>query len=229
VDADREAAEAFGAEAACVVTAWTVQAAGRVERIEPVPPEEWSVTARVALAAQPVGAIKTGLLPGAAAVAAAVALVADAAVPVVVDPVLAASGGERFLDDAGIAVLLEELLARGPIVTPNLPELARLSGASLGRLAADPEVRVEAAGRLLERGASACVVKGGHGGEDPVRDLVLVRGAAPRWCEHPRVPGGELHGSGCRFASAVAAQLAGGVELAKAVARAGAWIADLLR
>lgn len=232
VDADRAAARRFGVEAECVVSAWTEQDGEHVRALEPRSVAEWLEEARYALA-DPIGALKSGLLPGAAAVQALATLLDELErvrpVPVVVDPVLAASGGEVFLDDAGIAALLVELLPRRVILTPNLPETARLTGLDLERLQASPDERELAARMLLERGCRAVVLKGGHASDSPARDLVLEREHAPVWLEHPRLPGTRLHGSGCRFATALAAQLARGAELARAAEEAGRWLGELLR
>jgi hydroxymethylpyrimidine/phosphomethylpyrimidine kinase len=89
-------------------------------------------------------------------------------------------------------------------------------------------VRAEAARALLARGAVGVVVKGGHGREDPVRDLVLEAGRPPRWHAHARVPGVDLHGSGCRYATALAARLAAGDELPAAADAAGRFLAGRL-
>lgn len=231
VEADRAAATHFGAEVACVVTAWTEQDGTRVHALVPRAPEVWLAEALGALA-RPIDALKSGLLSSAAAVRALTALVDELTrkrpVPVVVDPVLAASGGEVFLDDAGVAALLAELLPRGVILTPNLPEAARLTGLALEGLVAARAERVRAAEHLLARGARAVVLKGGHAADDPAADLVLARAAAPAWLEHRRVPGARLHGSGCRFASALAAGLAAGAPLEEAAASAGRWLGELL-
>ena len=224
VDADRAAGERFGVETVCVVTAWTRQDGRRVQSVDPRPADEWLAEALFALDPPP-AAVKTGLLPGAEHVRALARLLDEAErPPAVVDPVLAASGGRTFLDHEGVAALLAELVPRGVVLTPNLPEAARLVGADERELVADLDARVAAAILLLERGARAVLLKGGHGDEDPVRDLVLERRAEPGWNAHPRVAG-RLHGSGCRYASAVAAGLARGVPLAAAAAEAGRWVA----
>jgi hydroxymethylpyrimidine/phosphomethylpyrimidine kinase len=232
VDADRAAAIHFGVEAECVVTAWTDQDGSHVRSIEPCATADWLEEARYALAS-PIGAMKSGLLPSASAVSALATLLDEIAhahaVPAVVDPVLAASGGATFLDDAGIDALLAEILPRGVILTPNLPEAARLAGLELEHLQARSEARESAARALLERGCRAVVVKGGHAADSPVRDLVLERGREPVWLDQPRLSGARLHGSGCRFASAIAAQLARSVPLDEAARAAGEWLNELLR
>ncbi|MEM7307908.1 MAG: bifunctional hydroxymethylpyrimidine kinase/phosphomethylpyrimidine kinase [Planctomycetota bacterium] len=235
VDADREAIEALGASAACVITARTDQARvgadrTRVRSLGARDPGAWLAEARAELA-DPPAAVKLGMLPGAAHVRAAARLLGELppALPRVLDPVLAASGGEVFLDADGIEALLAELLPLAPAVTPNVPEAARLTGLDAAELARDPDARVEAARRLQAAGAGLVVLKGGHGDEDPVRELVLAPGAPPAWAEHPRVRGKGLHGSGCRFASALAAGLAQGLDAVAASARAGELVANRIQ
>lgn len=229
LDADREAARAFGVDALLVETADTDQDGRRVSAVRPRAPEDWLAEARAHLAApRRPDAVKSGLLPGAEHVRALARLARELDAPLVVDPVLAASGGEPFLDAAGIAALVEELLPAGPVLTPNLPEAARLAGRD-PRALASLATRVEVARELLAAGARAVLLKGGHGAEDPVRDLVLARDEEPRWHAHPRAAGRSLHGSGCRYAAAVAAGLAAGLDLFAAAERAGAWLAELVR
>ena len=229
VDADREAARRFGASVECVVTAWTDQDGERVRSVGPRATADWLEDARYALAL-PIDALKSGLLPNAAAVRALATLIdeLERPVPLVVDPVLKASGGEVFLDEAGIEVLLAEIVPRGVILTPNVPEAARLTGLELERVAFDRTERVRAAELLLARGARAVVLKGAHSGDNPVADLVLERGGSPVWLTHGRVFGSRIHGSGCRFATAVASQVAQGLSLESAVSASGTWLRELL-
>lgn len=236
VDADREACAAMGAEAVCVVTARTDQGGGRVLSLGAREPSAWLEEARVAAAAAPISALKLGLLPGADHVRAAATLVGELCarapdLPVVCDPVLAASGGETFLDDAGIETLLVQLLPQGPILTPNLPEAAHLTGRDPVALSTGPDAlptRLAAAQDLLTRGASAVLLKAGHGPEDPLQELLLTPDAPPLWLTRPRRPGPGLHGSGCRHASALAALLAQDHPLPHAATTAGTWLATLL-
>jgi len=228
VDADREALERHGAEALCVVSAWTEQDGAHVQAVRARAPEEWLVEAH-AVARAPVQALKSGLLPSAGAVHALAGLIDALRVrapllPVVVDPVLAASGGEAFLDARGTDALLDELLPRAVVLTPNLPEAARLTGLALAELQAEPSARLAAARVLVERGARAVVLKGGHASDERASDLLVERGAEPRWHAHARLPGRRLHGSGCRFASALAAELAHGRSLDSAFRTASAYL-----
>jgi hydroxymethylpyrimidine/phosphomethylpyrimidine kinase len=148
--------------------------------------------------------------------------------PVVLDPVIAASSGERFLDHAIVEGYCEQLLSLGAIWTPNLPELAELCDVDLGLLESDLEARSAAAERLVAAGARAVLVKGGHGVESPVQDLVLERGVRPYWSRRERLEGRSLRGTGCRYASSLAGRLALGFSLPQAAQEAGEWVAGCI-
>ncbi len=231
VDVDRATAAAFEVEACVVVTAETDQDDAEVRALGARPAEVWS--AELSRAAENgLEGLKFGLLPGAAAVAAAAAVVrglrtAQPELPVVVDPVLAASSGGVFLDGAGVAVLCSELLACGVVLTPNLPEAARLTGADPGELASQAG-RLRAGRALLALGARAVLLKGGHAHGAVVQDLVLAQGAEALWVEHPRVRGA-LRGTGCRFATGLTAGLARGLSLVEAARAASAFVAAEIR
>ena len=229
VEVDRATAAHFGVEATTIVTAHTEQDGLRVSAVRPRAAGEWGREARQQLEPLP-AAIKTGLLSSADDVRELVALLAlvPRDVPIVVDPVLAASGGERFLTPDGIEWMRAELFRRGVILTPNLPELAQLSGARLAALEASPAARVVAAETLLARGLGALVLKGGHAPDADACDVLLRPGKPPVLVSHPRLAGRRLHGSGCRFASALAAQLALGRALPAATAAASEHLHALL-
>lgn len=226
IEADRAACVGLPLAVACVVTALTDQDERGVRSIGAVEPRTWFEEAAL-LVAPGVDAIKFGLLPGAEHVRAAVRLVEAArarsgpAVHVVVDPVIAASSGSRFLDERAVEALRAELLTQAVIATPNLDELALLAEVPRDSLVESLSNRIAAARALLARGASAAVVKGGHGSEDPAVDLVVAPLEAPLEIRHERIPGAKVRGSGCRFASHLAARLALGDSLA-AAARAAA-------
>jgi hydroxymethylpyrimidine/phosphomethylpyrimidine kinase len=226
VDADRDALSSLALSADFVVTAETDQDDRGVRSMGARDPAQWGSEADER-AARGISALKLGLLPGTAHVARAARLVArlPGGTHVVLDPVIAASSGARFLDTAGVEALRGELLGAGVIVTPNLPEAAELARVPLAELARDPAARIDAARVLLGLGAAGVVLKGGHGHENPVRDLVLVPGFRPVWSEHPRTPGGGIRGSGCRFASRLAGELALGTPLDRAAQAAGEFVA----
>ena len=124
----------------------------------------------------------------------------------------------------------DSLLVAGPILTPNLDELALLAWDDADALAEDPSRRVAAAERLLRAGVSAVVATGGHGPDnEPSRDLVLRPGEEPVWIERAREPGPGIRGSGCRFATALACALARGEGLVEAATAAGDYVAQRIR
>lgn len=226
VDADRDALDSLDLEVSYVVTAETDQDDGEVRSAGAVSPDVWLAEARGVL---PASAIKFGLLPGVEAVRAAADLVACAGgAPVVLDPVIESSSGFTFLDPVAVDELRGALVPAGVIVTPNLPELARLTGVSLDHLVADLDARADAASELVEAGAAAVVVKGGHGPEDPAVDLLVRSGDRPLRVEHERIRGARLRGTGCRFASALAGHLALGGTLERGIGVAGSLVLDRL-
>ncbi len=213
-----------------VATAHTDQHDGGVRSIGARDPNAWAAEAEQH-ARGGIAALKFGLLPGAAHVLRAAQFVADVRralggeLPIVLDPVIAASSGARFLDADGVEAMRGELIGRGLVVTPNLAEAAELTGIAAQDLERDLDARIEAARLLLGLGARAVLLKGGHGVEDPVRDLVLALDADPIWLTHPRTAGGALRGSGCRFAAHLAGSLALGRPLSTAARDAGEFVA----
>lgn len=234
--ADLEAARAQEVDVDAVITADTDQDRDEVRSIGARDPQGWLAEARQRVLKRAPQALKFGLLPGAEHLRAAATLTRELRTahpdfPVVLDPVIASSSGTQFLHEADLEVLESELLPLGLILTPNLGELARLTGESVEELALDLDLRGRAARGLVERGARAVVVKGGHGGEDPVCDLICERERRLAWRKRPRVfradgePAG-IRGSGCRFATVLASGLATGLDLEMAADQAGRYVAD---
>jgi len=171
-------------------------------------------------------AAKTGMLGTAEVVAAVAERLAHHAVPnVVVDPVMVAKSGDRLLDEDARVAVVERLLPVARIVTPNLPEAEEL----LGREIAAEEM-AEAARELCALGAGAAIVKGGHlrGGEavDVLHDARM--GETMRFSS-PRIDTRNTHGTGCTFSAAIAAFLARGYRLERAVAWAKRFVTEAIR
>ncbi|MBK9515943.1 MAG: hydroxymethylpyrimidine/phosphomethylpyrimidine kinase [Anaeromyxobacter sp.] len=212
--ADLEALHAVGARGWPVAAALTAQGPAGVKGWSPVPEDLLlaQVDALLEGAGERPRAVKTGML-GTAGLAAALCrrlTAADLArVPLVLDPVLLSTSGTQLLDCGGATPFeaLAPLLARARLATPNLPELAALTGLDVGSDAA----AVKAARRL---GARAVLVKGGHREGAPV-DLLVEARRVTRF-EGTRRPG-TARGTGCRLASAIAGLLAQGASLEDAV------------
>ncbi len=219
---DVRALAACGARAVSVVAGVSAQdgrGSGAASAVTP----ELIAAQFLALERAPIAAIRIGALldaPSVAAVAAALAvrLQASGAVPVVYDPVLASSAGWVFALDATVAALLRELVPLTTVLTPNLAEAARLVGRSEGD--ATPEIMARWGHALVAAGAASALVTGGHLA-DPVDVLVDAAGEV-RYAQ-PRLPG-ELRGTGCLLACALAAALGRGESLRVAVETARAFV-----
>jgi len=212
--ADLWALAEVGARGCPVATALTAQGPRGARAFEPVRPAMLRAQVEALLdglaARRRPRALKTGMLATAANAAALARLLARgplAQAPLVVDPVLAASSGLPLLGARSARAALAPLLARATLVTPNLPELAMLTG-----LAVDGDEAAVAAARSL--GCRAVLVKGGHRTGAPVDLLVTARRV---WRFEGRRRKGTARGTGCRLASAIAGLLAQGAALPEAV------------
>ncbi|WP_395449797.1 hydroxymethylpyrimidine/phosphomethylpyrimidine kinase [Aminobacter sp. UC22_36] len=202
---DIEAVSAFGLRCSLAVTAVTVQTHQRVARIEQMPPDLVADQMRAAFAANPVAAVKIGMLGTAATIDTVASVLASCLpVPVVLDPVLASTSGRRLLDHDAIDTLKRRLFPLCALVTPNLPELALLSDLPLA--SGETEI-VEQAEKLFDAGVSAILVKGGHATGATATDLLIQPGREPVRFEASRIPVA-MRGTGCLLASAIAAHLA---------------------
>jgi hydroxymethylpyrimidine/phosphomethylpyrimidine kinase len=226
IQADIKTVTALGAYAMTAVTALTAQNTTGVVAIHEAPPD--FVVEQIAVVADDIGAdaVKTGMMAGVAIIEAVVGALETHAgnVPWVVDPVMVAKGGHRLLDgDAGDA-LKSLLVSRAAVVTPNLPEAEALTGIAI----TGPEDMEAAARALLEVGAGAVLVKGGHLEGDTITDLLLTGDGTDRF-ESPRIDTPHTHGTGCTLASAIAAGLAQGLGIRDAVVRARAYVLEAIR
>lgn len=208
-----------------VVTALTVQSGQGVVQVQPTDPALVQAQLQALLTAVRPAAVKIGMLATAAIVEVVAEALAQLApeIPVVSDPVLAASDGTPLLEPAGVSVLVERLLPRVTLLTPNLPEAERLTGMTL----TTPEDLAAAARKLAELGPQLVLVKGGHLAGEPV-DLFFDG----KNCY--RLPGTRLtnphtHGTGCALATAIAAGLAHGRPLPLAVQQARELVAEAIR
>jgi hydroxymethylpyrimidine/phosphomethylpyrimidine kinase len=209
IQADLRTFAVFRVYGMSAITALTAQNTRGVTGIFPVPPE--FVRAQIDAVASDIGidAAKTGMLatrPIVGAVAAAIR--AHAIAPLVVDPVMLAQSGAQLLADDARAALLAELVPLAAVVTPNAPEAAALLGMRVASLA---DMRV-AARRLIDLGAGAALIKGGHlDGTESVD--VLDDGRTCHTLRAPRLATRHTHGTGCMTAAALAAGLARGMSL----------------
>jgi hydroxymethylpyrimidine/phosphomethylpyrimidine kinase len=224
IQADLKAFAARGVHGTSAITAVTAQNTTGVSAIHAVPVEV--VLAQIRAVTQDIGvdAVKVGMLGDRQTTLAVAAALDELApgVPVVVDPVMVAESGARLLQADAQRALVEQILPRASVLTPNLPEARALLGRDPGDGADDAEAELLAR-ELLSLGPKAVVLTGGH--REAATDLLIERGAGePVAIAGPRHADGAAHGSGCTHAAALAAGLALGESVEQA-ARAARLIA----
>ncbi|HYF35580.1 MAG TPA: bifunctional hydroxymethylpyrimidine kinase/phosphomethylpyrimidine kinase [Prosthecobacter sp.] len=222
IQADLKAISALGGYALTALTSVVSETPGRVSKVRLLEPEFVADQIRVLFRAFPIRAAKTGMLGGRDQVIAVVETWRECAgaLPLVVDPVMVATGGGRLLEEDAIEVISEQLLSMATLITPNMDEAAVL----WGRQVPDREAMGECAAELAQRYSTAVLVKGGHLADGSVADVLCAHGKL-RWYEAQRTAGVKTHGTGCTYSAAIAASLAGGLGLEDAISRAKAYIA----
>lgn len=222
IQADLKAFSARGVYGMAALTALTAQNTQGVVGVHPVPPSFVADQINAIFADIRVDAIKIGMIAN-AAIADAVAdiLARHGDVPVVLDPVMIAKGGAALLAADAVDVLTMRLLPLATVITPNLPEAAALLH---DVEASNREDMARQALALAAFGPSAVLIKGGHLAGDESPDVLASAGGLT-WFEAERLPTKNTHGTGCTLSSAIAAEIAKGLPLPKAVAAAKAYLA----
>jgi hydroxymethylpyrimidine/phosphomethylpyrimidine kinase len=209
--------ERHGVHGMAVPTALTIQTTKGVHQVLPVFPNVAGEQLQLLLDDIVPDAIKIGMLATDDVLLRVAMVLERCDAPRVVDPVLAASDGSLLLERRALRNLTERILPGAALVTPNLDEAEQLTGTR------DPE---RAARALLELGAAAVLIKGGHA-ESPADDFLLT-GASGSWLRAARISGPPVHGTGCALSSAIAARLARGEELEAAVRGAKEFVAQAI-
>jgi len=224
IQADIKTITMLGGYAATAIAAVTVQNTLGVTGVHPIPLQVIEAQARAVLDDIGADAIKTGMLGDAAVVELAARLIEEAGVPAVVDPVMVAKGGQALLEASAVAAVRERLIPVAALLTPNAPEAEALTG-----LVVETTDDLRRAGaRLLDLGAQAVLMKGGHVPGDRVVDVLMTRFDETRF-ETGRIDTRHTHGTGCTLASACAAGLARGMSLDHAVAQARDYVLVAIR
>jgi len=223
LQADLGVFSAFGCHGLAVVAGLTAQDSRGVRSVLPTPDGFVGDQLATLFRDGAPAAAKTGMLATADAVrAVAAAFHARPDVPLVVDPVAASSGGVRLADAAAEQAIRNHLTAIAALIAPNAAEAEALTGIRV----ADLDGAVAAARRLVQDGAGAALVKGGHWGGDDVIDVLVMDGVAdPVLFARPRIRRERLvRGTGCALSAAIAAGLARGLPTHLAVEIAGDWV-----
>jgi hydroxymethylpyrimidine/phosphomethylpyrimidine kinase len=226
IRADIKTVTALGGYAATVVTALTIQNTLGVSGVVATPMK--AVRAQMEAVLKDIGAdaLKTGMLGDRALVEMLAEAFADLApeTPRVIDPVMVATSGDVLLPREAVDAVRRLMVPEAAVVTPNAPEAEVLTGKSVDTL--DGQRR--AADRLLEMGAKAALVKGGHVPGDTIVD-VLATQDGEHFFDGPRIETKATHGTGCTLASGIAAGIARGLSLRDAVALSRAYLVEAIR
>lgn len=226
IQADLKTFAARGVFGMSVLTALTAQNTLGVQGVHEVPPDFIALQIDAVVSDLGVDAVKTGMLSSAAIIeTVAVKVREHHLAPLVVDPVMIAKSGAPLLRDEARDALIQQLLPLATVVTPNLHEARVLSGIDITTL---DDMR-RAAQAIHRLGARYVVVKGGHLPQTREAIDVLYDGVTFQELCAPRIETKNTHGTGCTFASAIAAELAKGHSVVEAVRIAKAYLTAILQ
>ncbi|MBR3286203.1 MAG: bifunctional hydroxymethylpyrimidine kinase/phosphomethylpyrimidine kinase [Bacteroidales bacterium] len=226
IQADLKTIAALGGFGMTAITAVTVQNTMGVKAVHAVPPD--IIRGQIAAVAEDIGldAVKSGMLADTDTVCLVAECLRKYHPPFyVLDPVMVATSGDALVREETAAALKRELMPLATVVTPNLKEAELLSGRRIETI----EDMQAAASELLACGCKAVLVKGGHLDGGDMTDVLCIAGEdRPHYLSTPRIPTGNLHGTGCTLSSAIAVCLALGHPLAEAVGRAKDYISEAI-
>ncbi len=220
IQADLKTMLALGTHGMSVVTAVTAQNSLGVQGTWELPAEAVRAQFRSVVDDIGVQAVKTGMLASAELVRTVAELLRGIDAPVVVDPVGLSKHGDALLAAEALDSVRGELLPAATVATPNLDEVAQLTGV---KVADEPGMR-EAAEAVLAFGPRWALIKGGHLPHSAVAVDLLTDGRDEHWFRATRNPNRHTHGTGCTLASAIAAHLARGLSVPEAVGSAKRYV-----
>ncbi len=226
IQADIKTITALGGYAATAVTALTIQNTLGVSGVVATPPK--AVRAQMEAVLKDIGAdvLKTGMLGDKLLVETIAEAFEEIAggIPRVIDPVMVATSGDVLLPHGAVDAVRRLMIPGAALVTPNAPEAEVLTGKAVDGI----NGQRRAAEKLLEMGAAAALVKGGHVPGDVIVD-VLATQSGEHFFEGPRIATKATHGTGCTLASGIAAGLARGLKLTDALALARAYLLEAIQ
>lgn len=224
IQADIKTFSVLDTYAASVITAITAQNTRGVTAVEDISVATIVAQMDAVFSDLAVNAVKIGMVSRIETIAAIAERLRQQSQPVVLDPVMVATSGDRLLHEDAIETLRRELLPLATIVTPNLPEAALLTGTQMGTTEKEITRQADA---ILKAGAKAVLIKGGHG-EGPQSTDYLFADGAMQALSVARVETKNDHGTGCTLAAAITAYLARGCELREAVGLAKEYLSGAL-
>ena len=226
IQADLKTINNLGGFGMSVITALTAQNGLGVTGIHAPAPEFVLLQLKTVLTGFVVQAAKTGMLFSAAIIDALAGVLAEQKFPIVVDPVCVSQSGHRLLEEDAVETLKNRIIPLAALLTPNVPEAELLAEMSIR----SPEDIAEAGRRLLNLGAKAVLIKGGHF-DNPVMvtDWLIHPGCEPDPLRQPHIDTTNNHGTGCALSAAIAVWLGSGMPLRVAVTRAQEYLNACLR
>ena len=227
IQADLKTFMALGVYGSSVICALTAQNGAGVNGIFPVSPEFINCQLETVLQGFPVKALKTGMLFSAEIIESVALALRGRSLALVVDPVCVSQSGHRLLEESAVQALRTRLLPLAGLLTPNKPEAELLTGLKIN----SPEAVNAAAQRLLELGAGAVLIKGGHFGEtgEFVTDWLALPGRDAEPLPMRRITTNNNHGTGCTLAAAITAHLCLGLDLRQAILRSQLYLNTCLK
>ncbi|MCS7135746.1 MAG: bifunctional hydroxymethylpyrimidine kinase/phosphomethylpyrimidine kinase [Nitrososphaerota archaeon] len=224
IQADLKTFAALGVHGMCAITAITAQNTVGVFDVQDIEVEV--IRSQIRVVAEDIGvdAVKTGMLHTSQIIDAVADELSKISKPVVVDPVMVAKSGAELLKQDAIKALIERMLPIATVLTPNALEASKLVGFTVKTL----DDAKKAAKAIAEMGPKAVVVKGGHISAERSIDTLYYDGEF-RILDSPRIDTKNTHGTGCVFASAIAAELAKGSDILNAVLVAKRFVLDAIK
>ena len=226
IQADLKTFAALGVHGMSAITSVTAQDTRRIYMSSDLPLENIQRQIDAVLEDIGVDAVKTGMLPSAEIIRTVTQKIKQFDIKcIVVDPVTVSTGGDRLVPDEALEVMKTELFPLATVVTPNLQEAEFLIGHEI----TGNQGLEEAAREIFKLGCQSVIVKGGHLVDPEHSTDYLYDGEELEPLVGPRLDSRNTHGSGCTFASALAAYLARGLDLKEAAHRAKEFVTEAIR
>ena len=224
IQADLKTFSALGCYGASVITAITAQNTFGVQAAAAVEMQLVAQQLQSVLVDLRVGAIKTGMLFNADIIEVVCGALASSKIPLVVDPVMISTSGDRLLSEPASHVLKTKLIPLASLITPNLDEAAVLLNCAVAKSIDEMEHQAK---QLLKLGCGAVLLKGGHLHHKRSADILLTKHLHQRF-EFEKIETPNTHGTGCTLSAAITAYLAQGADLARSAAQAREYLYEAL-
>lgn len=227
IQADIKTMSALGCYASSVITAVTAQNTKQVFDIQNINPSVVEAQLRAVLTDLRPNAIKIGMVGSAENMESIAKILSEVSdIPLIIDPVMVSTSGNKLMDDSAVHTFCQQLLPLATLLTPNIPEAEVLAGMPITSVS-DID---EAAMRILKRGCKALLIKGGHvEGSMKTDRLYFSNGSEPMVFKAKSIETRNTHGTGCTLSSAITALLARGLQLEEAVAMAKNYVSNALK